>query len=311
MYNYGSNYPFLLAVQTGDLLLVQAILEYAQLYVRLDIIEPLVVACTKSFFDIVEALVNFGFNPNTIMISRDCTNVSNCKTSRICLSMNSLIFVCILAVLDEANSSEFLDYLDRCCTSPFHSTKSYQSPEQYYRPLTYINYDQQMTPFLALARMSSWIFHPDRYNATMKTIENLFSHVSIDFSLRPNRYAFYYALLNEHIPMVYYCLEKLCPINLLHNTIDFLTPSSSRNHFSYTLFHIISVCARLVSSSRMKRTLFDSYAKTILRIQTYDRLSSMASVVAYMKLWFSDEDFVFDQILYEHLMSLPYMDDMI
>ncbi|CAF1067535.1 unnamed protein product [Adineta ricciae] len=292
MYNYGSNYPFLLAVQTGDLLLVQAILEYAQSYIRLDIIEPLVVACTKSFFDIVKALVDFGFNPNTIMISRDCTNVSN-------------------SVLDETNSSEFLGYLDRCCTSPFDSTKSCQSPEQYYHPCTYINYDQQMTPFLALARMSSWIFHPDRYDATMKTIENLFSHVSIDFSLRPNRYAFYYALLNEHMPMVYYCLANLCPINLLHNTIDFLTPSSSRNHFSYTLFHIISVCTRLVSSNRIKRTLFDSYAKTILRIQTYDRLSSMASVVAYMKLWFSDEDFVFDQSLYEHLMSLPYVDDII
>jgi hypothetical protein len=37
----------------------------------------------------------------------------------------------------------------------------------------------------------------------------------------------------------------------------------------------------------------------------------MKSVLAYMKLWFDDEDFVSDPTLFEHLMSLPYIDDII
>lgn len=158
--------------------------------------------------------------------------------------------------------------------------------------------------------MSPWIFHPDKYETTLKTIENLFSHIPINFSLRPNCFAFYYALLNEHQPIIYYCLANFCPIYLPYNTIEFKN-SSVKNHFCYTLFHIISVCCRLTSNNRVRRTLFDSYAKTILKIHTYDRLSSMASVVAYMKLWFNDKDFVFDQVLFEHLMSLPYIDDII
>jgi len=158
--------------------------------------------------------------------------------------------------------------------------------------------------------MSTWIFHPDKYNSTIKTIENLFSHISIDFTLRPNRLAFYYALLNEHMPIVYYCLANFAPIDLPHYTIDF-AHYPLKNHFSYTLFHLISVCCRLTSNNRIKRTLFDSYAKTILRIHTNDRSSSIINVLAYMKLWFDDQDFVFDQTLFEHLMSLPYIDDII
>lgn len=178
------------------------------------------------------------------------------------------------------------------------------------RSCSYMNHEQHITPFLALSRMSTWIFHPDKYYSTIKTIENLCSHKQINFLIRPNRLAFYYALLNEHMPIIYYCLENFCPIYLPHNTIEF--PNSPlKNHFSYTLFHIISVCCRLASNNRIRRTLFDSYAKTILRIHTYDHLSSMANVVAYMKLWFYDQDFVFDQTLFEHLMSLPYIDDII
>jgi hypothetical protein len=158
--------------------------------------------------------------------------------------------------------------------------------------------------------MSTWIFHPDTYESTIKTIENLSSHIPIQFSIRSNRLAFYHALLNEHVPIVYYCLAHFCPINLLHNTIEFTT-FSLKNHFSYTLFHLISLCCRLTSNNRVKRTLFDSYAKTILKIHTYDRVSSINNVLAYMKLWFDDQDFVYDQTLFEHLMSLPYIDDII
>jgi len=219
----------------------------------------------------------------------------------------------ISAVLNETNSSEFLTYLDRYCTVPLRSSiemNSSLSPTEYNHSCTYNNYEQQSTAFLAFSRMSSWIFHPDKYNSTIKTMENLVSHIPIDFSIRSNRLAFYYALLNEHIPIVYYCLANFCPIDLLHNTIEF-KHSSQKNHFSYTLFHLISVCCRLTSNNRIKRILFDSYAKSILRIHTYDRSSSMKSVLAYMNLWFIDEDFVSDQTLFEHLMSLPYVDDII
>jgi hypothetical protein len=173
-----------------------------------------------------------------------------------------------------------------------------------------MNHEQQITPFLALSRMSTWIFHPDKYDSTIKTIKNLFSHIPINFKIRSNRLAFYYALLNEHIPIVYYCLENFCPIYLPYNTIEF-TNFPLKNNFSYTLFHLISVCCRLTSNNSIRRTLFDSYAKTILRIHTYDRLTSMKNVLAYMKLWFDDQDFVFDPILFEHLIALPYIDDII
>ncbi|CAF0734641.1 unnamed protein product [Adineta steineri] len=294
MYNYGSTYPFLLAIQTGDKIIIEAILQNAKSYIRLDIIEPLIIACTKSYHEIVQLLVDFGFNPNTIMINQVNTKLKN-------------------PVLNEISSLDFLTYLDIYCTSSSESSipmSSSLSPIENNRSHTYINYEQYVTPFLALSRTSPWLFHPDKYDSTMKTIENLISHISIDFTIRPNRFAFYYALLNEHMPIVYYCLANFCPIDLLNSTIDF-THSLLQTHFSYTLFHLISVCCRLTSSNRIKRILFDSYAKAILRIHTYDRISSMASVVAYMRLWLTDEDFVCDQTLFEHLMSLPYVDDLV
>ena len=79
MYDYGPTYPFLLAVQSGDKLLVNAILKNAKSYIQLDIIEPLICACTKSYHHIVQVLVDFGFNPNTIMINRDNTKLKNRK----------------------------------------------------------------------------------------------------------------------------------------------------------------------------------------------------------------------------------------
>ena len=79
MYDHGPHYPFLLAVQTGDKTIVEAILKYVKDEIRLNIIEPLISACTKSFYDIVEILVEFGFNPNTIMINRDSLKSNNRK----------------------------------------------------------------------------------------------------------------------------------------------------------------------------------------------------------------------------------------
>ncbi|CAF1257453.1 unnamed protein product [Rotaria sordida] len=295
MYDYGSTYPFLLAVQTGDKTIVEAIVKKATLQIKLDIVEPLIYACTKSFYDIVQILVNFGFNPNTIMINRDYTTFNNLD-------------------LNKTNSSDFLRNLDRYCTFSSQSTITTIGPLVFPIPnncsCSYMNSEQQITPLLALSHISTWLFHPDQYDSTIKTIENLFSHISIDFSILPNRLAFHYALLNEHIPIIYYCLENLCPINFLHDTIE-LTHSPLKNHFSYTLFHVISVCCRLASNNQIKRALFNSYTKAILRINTYDRPSSMTSVLAYMQLWFHDQDFVYDPILFEHLMSLPYVDDII
>jgi ankyrin repeat protein len=79
MRDYDSIYPFLLAVQSGDKILVEAILKNAKSYVQLDIIEPLISACAKSYYDIVQILVDFGFNPNTIMISQDNIKLKNRK----------------------------------------------------------------------------------------------------------------------------------------------------------------------------------------------------------------------------------------
>ena len=76
MWEHGPSYPFLLAVQTGDKTIVEAILRHARTEIRLNVIEPLISACTKSFSDIVQILVDFGFNPNTIMIPKS----SNRKT---------------------------------------------------------------------------------------------------------------------------------------------------------------------------------------------------------------------------------------
>ena len=163
---------------------------------------------------------------------------------------------------------------------------------------------------LALSRMSPWIFHPDKYDATMNTLENLFSRVPVDFAVRSNRLAFHHALLNEHMPIVYFCLVNFCPIDLPHNTLSF-NNIRVRNHFSRTLFHLISVCARLTFDTRVKHALFDAYAKTILHIVSYDHSSSLRNVFAYMQLWLRDEDFVSDQTLFEHLGSLPYLDDIL
>lgn len=81
MYDYGPSYPFLLAVQTGDKIIVEKILEKASSYIELNIIEPLIYACTRSYYHIVQILVNFGFDPNTIMINREYTKLTNRKIS--------------------------------------------------------------------------------------------------------------------------------------------------------------------------------------------------------------------------------------
>jgi hypothetical protein len=79
MYDIGPNYPLLLAVQTGDKIILEAMLNKAKSYIQLDIIEPLVYACTKSYYDIVQIFIDFDFNPNTIMINRDYTKLKNRK----------------------------------------------------------------------------------------------------------------------------------------------------------------------------------------------------------------------------------------
>jgi hypothetical protein len=79
MYDYGTVYPFILAIQTGDKIIVEKIIQIAGSYIQLDIIEPLIYASTKSYYDIVQVLVDFGFNPNTIMINRDYTKIKNRK----------------------------------------------------------------------------------------------------------------------------------------------------------------------------------------------------------------------------------------
>jgi len=90
MYDYSPTYPFLLAVQTGDKVIVEAILKQAKSYIELNIIEPLICACTKSFYDIVQVLIDFGFNPNTIMINRDYTKLINRKLFSILIQCNEL-----------------------------------------------------------------------------------------------------------------------------------------------------------------------------------------------------------------------------
>ena len=75
MYDQGLAYPFLLAVQTGDKFIVQTILRVATSYLQWNIIEPLICACTRSYFDIVQILVDAGFNPNTIMNYRETRTV--------------------------------------------------------------------------------------------------------------------------------------------------------------------------------------------------------------------------------------------
>jgi len=281
MYEYGPNYPFLLAVQTGELNLVKAILKQTQWDIQLNIMEPLIVACTKTYHEIVKILIEFGFNPNTITIDRDYSKLSN---------SNSL----------ELNSSNFLNYIDTYCASPIEPANS----------CLHSNHGQQITPFLALCRMSTWIFHPDKYSSTMQTFENLISLHDIDFSLQPNRLGFYFSLIHEHYPFIYYCLQQFCPIYLPYNTISF-TQNSMQNHFNFTLFHIVSVCCRLTDNIRQRRMLFDSYAKAVLCIHTYDRIASMKNVFAYIKLWLADDDFILDPILYEHIMSLPYVNDIL
>lgn len=191
----------------------------------------------------------------------------------------------------------FLQCLERYCSpiSPSRISKS-------------SNCEQETTPFSTLTRMNPWIFHPDQYKSTMKTLTNLVSHYSIDFSIRSNRFAFHWALVNSHVPFVYYCLANFCPVDLLHNQIEFNT-LQTQNHFAVTLFHLISTCCRLTERNSIKRVLFDAYSRHILKILTYDRSTSMKNVLAYLKLWFNNEDFVLDQTLLEHLVSLPYIDD--
>lgn len=174
----------------------------------------------------------------------------------------------------------------------------------------YNNTGKQITPFLALSTVSVWLFNPERHDATVKTIENLFSRIPIDFSIEPNILAFYYALSNQHLPMVYFCLQNYCPIVFPYNTIDFIN-LDSKNHFSYTSFHVIAACCRLASNKQTKRALFDAYARTLLRMYTVPYASSIKTVLAYMNLWLEDEDFVYDPILFEHLMSLPFINNIL
>lgn len=79
MHDYGPTYPLILAVQTGDTSIVKKILEEAAAQVRLDLVEPLILASEKLYFDMVKSLVDFGFNPNTIMIDRGLTSLKNRK----------------------------------------------------------------------------------------------------------------------------------------------------------------------------------------------------------------------------------------
>lgn len=76
MYDNGLPYPFLLAVQTGDQLIVQTMLRVAKSQIRLDIIEPFIHACTKSFYGIVQLLIGFGFDPNAVMLNGDYTRTT-------------------------------------------------------------------------------------------------------------------------------------------------------------------------------------------------------------------------------------------
>lgn len=79
MYDQGSLYPLLLAVQTGDKTIVQAILREAKNYLQWNIIEPLICACTKTYYDIVLILIDAGFNPNIVMNNREIRTVTTRK----------------------------------------------------------------------------------------------------------------------------------------------------------------------------------------------------------------------------------------
>lgn len=81
MADYGSKYPFLLAVQTGEKAIVQAMLKTAKDYIRLDMAEPLIQACRRSYYEIVQLLVDFGFNPNTIKNDASLAKMTNRKES--------------------------------------------------------------------------------------------------------------------------------------------------------------------------------------------------------------------------------------
>lgn len=80
MYECTANYPFSLAVQTGEDIFIEAIFGSAKSQINLDIIEPLVYASEKLYYQMVKMLVDFGFNPNTIMIERASRSINDCKT---------------------------------------------------------------------------------------------------------------------------------------------------------------------------------------------------------------------------------------
>lgn len=278
MSDFGSKYPLILAVQLGDKILVKTMLEQANDSVQVDLVEPLILACRRLYHEIVQMLVDFGFSSNGIKTDVESSQLES-------PSWNNL------------TGEAFLQCLERYC-SPISPSRIARSP----------NFEQEATPFATLARMNPWIFHPDHYKSTMKTLANLVSHEPIDFSLRSNRFAFHWALVNSHVPLIYYCLANFCPVDLLHNQIEF-NSFQTQNHFAMTLFHLISTCCRLTERNSVKRVLLDAYSRHILKIVTYDRFTSMKSVLAYLKLWFNDDDFVLDQTLFEHLVSLPYIDD--
>ncbi|CAF3088451.1 unnamed protein product [Rotaria socialis] len=294
MYDYSLAYPFLRAVKTGDEILVKIVLETTSSQINLDIIEPLISACESSYYMIVKLLVDFGFNPNTVMTERTSTTSNDFD-------------------IISAGASSFLQNLNRYCTMSLQSltrTPYSLDTQQNDHLHLYIDSTQAKTPLLALSVLSPWIFHPEKYYATIKTIENLFSLTSIDFSILPNRLAFYHALVKEHLPIVYFCLENFCPVVLLHNTIKF-TYIDTRNNFSLTLFDIISLCCRLTSNNRTKRILLDAFAKGILRIDTLHYSQLTATIITYIQLWLRNDDFIYDPVLLEHLTSLPYFDEII
>ena len=212
------------------------------------------------------------------------------------------VFFTLLASSDELNRGNFLTYLDRYCLTSSralfidnHLAKTSASDEQ------------RITPFLALSGMPGWIFHRDSHLATMRTVANLVSHHPIDFSIRSNRLAFHFALLNEHMPLIYYSLANFCPVDLLYGAIEFRS-FDLQNHFTYTLFSVISLCVRLTSNTTIRRTILKAYANSLL---TSMPSIPTSTVLAYATLWTNDEDLADDPTVLAHLMSLPKMDEVL
>ena len=95
MADYGSKYPLLLAVQTGDKVLVQSILEHYQNFIQFDLCESLIHACVKSYYDIVQLFIDIGFNPNTVVVEGCIERLNNreCAQSMNRTRTNLMIFI--------------------------------------------------------------------------------------------------------------------------------------------------------------------------------------------------------------------------